>query len=352
MRSIGKQAYNRYRSGGFIYLGTKVRSYAENVATDLWKSNYPPKLVLTAYQNGFTPESYCWLGLHENGDPDAYITTPAPIRRVNRGYRGVIDNKYSFARFTAAYSDALPALYGTVEAGQFRPVPGFEHTNPLSLVNTENKIVLKPIDANHGEGFYILESETDEVVIRGRDTVSEPAESVISQLDNYLVMEYVDQHGYAEDIYPNATNTIRLFTVIDPDTLEPRAIRAAHRFGSSASAPTDNWSAGGYCVPIDIETGTLGPIITLKDGLYRCELDAHPETRTQVRGNSIPYWQECIHLVHELADLHRPARCVGWDIIVTDDGPIVIEANAGTGIHLVQATEGLLADPMARRLLA
>ena len=351
MRSLVNQAYNRYQSGGIGYLGTKVRSYVQNVATDLLKSDYPPELVLTAYRNGFKPESYCWLGLHEHGDPDTYITTPAPIRRVNRGYRGVIDNKYSFARFTAAYSDALPTLYGTVEAGQFRPIQGFERTTPLSLVDTEGWIVLKPIDANHGEGFYILESEADEVVIKGRDGVSPSAASMISQLDNYLVMEYVDQHDYAEDIYPDATNTIRLFTVIDPDTLEPRAIRAAHRFGSAASAPTDNWSAGGYCAPIDIETGTLGPIVSLEDGLYRREHDTHPETGTQVRGSSIPYWQECVELVHELAELHRPARCVGWDIIVTDDGPIVIEANAGTGIHLLQATEGLLADPVARRLL-
>lgn len=351
MCSLVKRAYNRYQSGGFVYLGIKVSAYAQNVMRDLWKGEYPSDIVLSAYRNGFSPESYCWLGLHESGDPDAYIVTPALIRRANREYSEVIDNKYSFARFTAAYSNGLPTLYGTIEHGQFRSVPESEYTTLRSLVSTDGPIVLKPMQANHGDGFYILRFDGKKVAIEGRDSVSLSVDSVIARLDNYLVTEYIDQHEYAEDIYPNATNTIRLLTVIDPDTLEPRTIRAAHRFGSAASAPTDNWSAGGYCASIDIETGTLGPIVTLEDGPHRAEYDTHPETGAEVRGSSVPYWHECINLTHELADLHRPARCVGWDIIVADDGPIAIEANAGTGIHLVQATEGLLADPMAKRVL-
>jgi hypothetical protein len=173
---------------------------------------------------------------------------------------------------------------------------------------------------------------------------------LLADLDGYLVTEFVSQHPYAADIYPGATNTIRLYSIVDPETGAASVLQATHRFGSSDSEPTDNWSRGGYCAPIDVETGRIKRLNVL-DGCHRKRLECHPETDARVAGVTVSFWEAVRALVRTVAELHYQAPLVGWDVVVGEAGPVLIEGNARPDPDLLQMERGVLTDPRARRLL-
>jgi hypothetical protein len=44
-------------------------------------------------------------------------------------------------------------------------------------------------------------------------------------------------------------------------------------------------------------------------------------------GFQIPFWPETLKLAKDAARLHPQNRSIGWDIVVTPDGPGLIEGN-------------------------
>lgn len=44
-------------------------------------------------------------------------------------------------------------------------------------------------------------------------------------------------------------------------------------------------------------------------------------------GFQVPYWPEIMTLVKAAALRHPGNRSIGWDVVVTDDGPGLIEGN-------------------------
>jgi hypothetical protein len=163
------------------------------------------------------------------------------------------------------------------------------------------------------------------------------------------VTEFVRQHAYADAIFPDATNTLRVHSIVDPETGTPAIFRPVHRFGSAESAPTDNGSRGGYVAPVDERTGEIGRLVVLDDP-PRSRPERHPETGCVVRGVTVPYWEDVRELVRDAADLHGQAPLVGWDVVVTGDGPVLIEGNARPSPILLQLERGLFEDRRMRRL--
>ena len=50
-------------------------------------------------------------------------------------------------------------------------------------------------------------------------------------------------------------------------------------------------------------------------------------TETKIVGFQVPYWDECLCLAREAACHDLSNRSIGWDIVVTEDGPGLIEGN-------------------------
>jgi hypothetical protein len=212
------------------------------------------------------------------------------------------------------------------------------------------RLVLKPRAGSKGDGVHIVEWSDEGFSVDGRPVQRVDVESLVDGLDDYIATEFVTQHAYADSIYRDATNTLRVFSIVDPETGEAGVLRAAHRFGSAASAPTDNWSRGGYCAPVDVDIGRVGRLVTLEDP-PRSRHERHPETGERVEGVTVPYWEEVRELVRTVADLHSQAPLVGWDIAVGEAGPVLIEGNERPGKELLQLERGIFEDPRARHLL-
>jgi hypothetical protein len=85
-------------------------------------------------------------------------------------------------------------------------------------------------------------------------------------------------------------------------------------------------AAGNIVAVIDEETGVINSPAVYGD-ITKEEVTIHPITKVPIVGFKIPYWQETIKMVKEAALLHAENRSIGWDVVITEKGPGLIEGN-------------------------
>ena len=129
--------------------------------------------------------------------------------------------------------------------------------------------------------------------------------------------QFVEQAGYLEHIYPDATSTIRVLTLRTDEGI--RIAAAAHRFGSARAGALDNFSKGGLSAAVDRETGALSAAAT-PTGCGPVWHDHHPDTGAAIAGVSVPGWQEIRDQLRTIAAETTTFDHVGWDIVVTGPG--------------------------------
>ena len=89
---------------------------------------------------------------------------------------------------------------------------------------------------------------------------------------------------------------------------------------------TDNWNTGGIIVRVDLETGRLAGKGLFKP-TFGLSTAVHPDTGVPLDGFEIPHLTRAVQLVRELHRFFYGLHSIGWDIAITEDGPIVIEGN-------------------------
>lgn len=299
---------------------------------------------------GFSPKYYLFLDL-ESKDHSKYILSNAPIRYVNGQSVHVLQDKMAVYAVFDKFSDQFPTLYGSIHDGRYYSRQEDEVADLEEAVDTYGSLVIKPVTGQEGRGVYKIEKGSPYFINAKRSTSNEVRNLQSTINEDYLVTQTVIQHVYARKIYPHSANSIRVLTAIDPKTGEPCVVRAVHRFGTSESVPTDNWENGGIAAPIDVEFGEIKSTAVLDNQFNRNPIDKHPESGEKISGVAVEMWDEVEELVKRGALLYPAARVIGWDIIVTADGPVILEASGRPGSHMLQLEKGLLEDEVMKRVL-
>lgn len=359
-----------YRDGGALYagargvesgassIGTAVSGAANLLARELfYRPRYPLSLTerVTAWRHGFSSKTYASLDL--SGEHlEEYLSDWQQKRDVHGGVNGeyveVLENKLAFHVATDPYVETLPTLYGTIESGTFSPTEDCSTDDLGTLLERTGDLVVKPIGGRLGKDVYHVRFDGDYVVNDSRLGAAE-FDRFVARLDGFLVSEFVTQHEYADAIAPGSVNTVRVLTIRPPGSDDVEAVRAVHRFGSAeTTGPTDNWSGGGCAAPVDEETGELGQVATYSREGGKRRAGVHPETGAQVEGRTVPEWESILEAVTAVATVHRANPYVGWDVVLSENGPVILEGNPAPGNVLLQIDEGLLADERIRAVFA
>ena len=102
-------------------------------------------------------------------------------------------------------------------------------------------------------------------------------------------------------------------------------------FPNAGSNSADNFRfgrKGNLIAELSLEHGTILQAVTgHESGLALKAMESHPTSGHRLIGFQIPHWQELCRMVVEAARKLMPIRTIGWDIAVTPDGPVVIDAN-------------------------
>lgn len=142
-----------------------------------------------------------------------------------------------------------------------------------------------------------------------------------SQFD--LVEEFIQQHKVLNELSPSAVNTVRIFTQLDDND---DVVLLGCRQRISVNSSVDNMAAGNMAAPIDEQTGIVSGTGVYSD-ITKPEEKTHPVTGKDIVGLQVPFWQETVAMVKKAAKEHPENRSIGWDIVITENGPGFIEGN-------------------------
>lgn len=320
-----------------------------------WRS--PARLRhVEIWRRGFVSESHELYGFGAGADPALYLSDWAHQMRtgaINGTFGTVLTDKILFhAALAARFSPHLPRLLGAIRRGEFRPSdpggPGGGGTTIADCLETLGSLVVKPVAGFGGHHVHVLHPTPGGATLDGAALTMPQLQSRLDALDGCLVEGYVRQDGYSAAIFPGAVNTMRLLTLRDVTSGTPFLAAAVHRFGTTRSAPVDNWTQGGLNARIDLGTGELGPGLSFTAGGRLVRLPEHPDTGSPIAGVSVPRWSEVKDLALAVAGAFPTIDYAGWDLVLGEDGPLVIEGNNMPGPNVFQVHAPLLADERVR----
>lgn len=204
------------------------------------------------------------------------------------------------------------------------------------LIQNSNsqKLFLKPTKGLGGKGIMVFNKKEIFIDQEGNILNTDFIKETLTEDENYLLQEGLVQHEEIDKIYPNAVNTMRIYTEVKKG--EGKVLFAILRMGHGGKQ-IDNASQKGYVCAINSETGELAPNATSK--LFE-KISQHPDTNFKFKGYKIPFWNEVKSFVTDLAQKTENIGYIGWDIAYTVDGPAVIEINAAPGLHSLQDSFG------------
>lgn len=192
-----------------------------------------------------------------------------------------------------------------------------------------------------GKGFFKVEKTLQGKLLfnDGGDDRTSFVEAVADGL--YILQDYVKQSETISRLSSASVNTIRVATL--------RCRKNAHvfyaliRMSSSPDAKVDNASQGGTFVGIDESTGRLRKYGYYDDDVnYKNIIETrHPVSGVKYEGYQIPFWNDIVALVEGMHRLYfKGFLLIGWDIALTDDGPVVLEINSNPCTKMAQIANG------------
>ena len=209
-------------------------------------------------------------------------------------------------------------------------------TSDWSCLNNQSlkNVVLygKPIDGECGTGILKIQITTDGLIVNGeKKSYSDLQKQCIR--GRYIFQQQLMQHAEMQRIYPGSVNTIRMITVRNPNNGKIEILPPTLRIGAHGSF-VDNFSKGGVIVAMDTESGNLSEWGFFKP-MYGFKSKVHPDTKIEFSSFHVPYYEEAKRLAiyfHSFLNLHS----IGWDIAISDKGPVFIEGNDNWEINLPQ----------------
>jgi len=140
-----------------------------------------------------------------------------------------------------------------------------------------------------------------------------------------LVEERIVQHPALEAIAPGTANTTRVTTFVKDDgTVE--IINMAQKFGRGRVS--DQGAFGGFYTALHEDGRAMGMGYDIHGELY----ETHPDTGARIADFRLPDMDAVRTLITEVALVVPQVRYVGWDIVATASGPVLVEGNWGAGV--------------------
>lgn len=305
--------------------------------------------------HGFIPDQAVFYDFAANDRRD-YLTDwemYTKAIKINAGYTELINNKLAFTDFMKSRVRMAPTP-GYLSHGLVIPLEVEGPTTPQEPVAffeahlaDGKSYMIKKFDAGSGEGIFKLSRTSTGFLLNDRTIERAALAEQMGRLNNYMLSEVVDQADYAKCIFPKTANTVKFITMIDPDTETSFLAACFHRFGSERSVPVDNIGKGACVAHVDTETGLMSPVYLVRDRTLTW-ITHHPDTGAAIEGEYVPNFSD---VKRKILDLHNGInyiKYIAWDVVIQNDGFVLLEGNANTDMAGIQPFGPFLANPAVR----
>ena len=233
-------------------------------------------------------------------------------------------------KFDHNFSDLLHRGWLDAAAASDEELRAFTEKYPVFMI--------KPVDGMCGKGIEKINTAEFEGDLT----------EYIREHRNVLLEECVVQHRELMALHPHSVNTCRVITFTTGNVTN--VVAAYLRIGNGRHV--DNFNNGGMVVPIEEDRGEIiYPALDKTNRLY----EVHPLTGIAIKGFKIPLWDEVLDIVKQAGQVIPQVGIVGWDVCVTDNGPLLIEGNDFPGHDIYQLpphrTDGIGVLPKFKRAM-
>lgn len=218
-------------------------------------------------------------------------------------YRQILNDKYIFGKTFEQYTKRKCIRNTNLTFGEFK-----------AFFDGKEKIIYKPYEGSGGIGIEVIKRDEYQ-------SENEIYERIIS-LPEGVLEEWIEQHKAMSAAYPYAVNCIRVATLFREGKCTHMG--ALFTLGLGKNNIT-NALLGSVFGIIDMEKGVvISDLCNYEDAIFR----EHPDTGFVARGFEIPYWKDILKLTAEAAAVVPQIGYVGWDVAISEDGPVLIEGNS------------------------
>jgi hypothetical protein len=200
-------------------------------------------------------------------------------------------------------------------------------------------IFTKPTDKMCSLGVANIErfdAASDSIVTSsGRNvSVSEFANQVEQYAEGgYLFQTRLNPHPKIAKIVGPQMSSVRMFVLVDD--AGPVLLRASWKIPSGETVADNFWRSGNMLAGIDVETGKI--IRVLKRTATGTEpADKHPKTGANFGGLAFPEWSKMRDIVMRGAAAVPSCHFQGWDVALTDQGPVLVELEGDGGDPIME----------------
>ncbi|PID82599.1 MAG: hypothetical protein CSB16_00490 [Clostridiales bacterium] len=282
---------------------------------DLFRDMY------ACYKKGYTWMGYMVNGFYKYTDENVrrtflseYVDNVKIVKEtISPEAREILRDK---GKFSEVYKDFLKREVIDLRLSSYDEFSSF-------IDRHERIIVKKPF----GEGGKGMEIYLTSSIDNPKDLYDK-----LKKNDTTIVEETIVQNEKMSEISTNSVNTIRIATAIDLSgnvTVPYMTLR--YSVGDSF---LDNASLGGVYSLLDDEGVTVGPAYMSVP--YEKIFYSHPKTNYDFMEFKVPQIEEVKSIVKEAALVVKSARYIGWDVAISDKGPVIIEGNQTPSVDLYQ----------------
>ena len=200
-----------------------------------------------------------------------------------------------------------------------------------TFFKTNKAIIVKPIDDEGGHGVekYVYSSDID---------CKQIYDKLIAN-NQLLIEECIKQHPDMNVLYDKSVNTMRMFTFYKDG--KSYFLQAVLKIGNGGVV--DNFSSGGMYTYVSSTGDVYVEAIDRNDNIYT----EHPISKQKIVGFKVPMFNEAVELVKECAKVIPEVAYVGWDVAISENGPVIVEGNCFPGVYqvkpsLISKKEGLI----------
>ena len=288
---------------------------------------------------GEIDESYFDLGLDIKGrsynDCLSYNQYMMRRNRLNLtkpfSYVCILRNKSLFSTLGKCWGFPVVQDLAKMQDGQ---IIESQYPDIISLLKANNHIFIKPIDSKKGQEVHEIDYINNQILVNNEIYGEEAFKSFMVNLSSkfeLLIQTKIMQHSDVSKIYRKSVNTLRIVTINNTHSSKAEDIYLLGvelRLGANGNV-TDNISAGGIKIGVDLE-GKL-----CKYGFYNHKYGTkttfHPDTNIQFEGYQLPFYKDSVKLCKEFHAKLKEIHLIGWDVALTDNGPVFIEGNDDCG---------------------
>jgi putative polysaccharide biosynthesis protein len=268
-------------------------------------------------------------------------------------YRCLYANKLIFNRFFGSFGLPTAKILGVFDPDVGRTAEGARLQTAQDLRSwlptvAQNGFVFKPAEGVKGQSILVFTGLADRdansfVTLSGdlydasrladfaRDVDGLRRDRPAANVRSFLIEERIRPHPELLRFIGPTLCTTRIQTIVDMKGTA--AIIAAVFKLQPKPIGVDQLIHGAVGCWVDVKTGVLLAGRT-RDSLEETTLI--PGTDTSFRGFQLPDWADACSLALRAASAFPWSRCIGWDIGLSDRGPVLVEGNEEWSPSLIQ----------------